>query len=131
MAMKCWRNIKDIILSFYYPYGQFFLVSFPNSGRTWLMYMLEEILKEVGREDLYIEDTHDCSEIITEDGTRQDPELVFRFTDRFRYLRGKVIFLARDPRDIITSNFHQGTSRLKLNRGIYSCICADKYRGNQ
>ncbi len=111
--MKWWRNIKDIVLSFYYPPGQFFLVSFPNSGRTWLMYMLQTILKEVGKEDLYIEDTHDCSEIIIENGTRQDPQLIFKFTDRFRYLRSKVIFLARDPRDIITSNFHQVTNRAK------------------
>ncbi len=111
--MKWWRNIKDIVLSFYYPPGQFFLVSFPNSGRTWLMYMLQTILKEVGKEDLYIEDTHDCSEIIIENGKRQDPQLIFKFTDRFRYLRSKVIFLARDPRDIITSNFHQVTNRAK------------------
>jgi len=111
--MKLWRNIKDIILSFYYPSGQFFLVSYPNSGRTWLMYMIKTILKEVGKEDLYIEDSHDCSEIIIEDGTRQDPTLIFRFTDRYRYIRSRVVFLARDPRDIISSNFHQVTNRAK------------------
>ena len=111
--MKWWRNIKDIALSFYYPSGQFFLVSFPNSGRTWLMYMIKNILKEIGKEDLYIEDTHDGSEIIIEDGTRQNPSLIFNYTDRFRYLRSRVIFLCRDPRDIITSNFHQVTNRAK------------------
>ena len=109
--MKWWRNIKDIALSLYYPSGQVFLVSFPNSGRTWLMYMLKSILKEAGRESIYIEDTHDCSEIIIENGTRQDPHLIFKFTNRFRYLRAKVIFLSRDPRDIIASNFHQVTKR--------------------
>ena len=109
--MKWWRNIKDLVLSFYYPSGQFFLVSFPNSGRTWLMYMLRNILKEAGKENIYIEDTHDCSEIIIENGTRQDPHLIFKFTNRFRYLRAKVIFLSRDPRDIIASNFHQVTKR--------------------
>ena len=62
--MIWWRNIKDLVLSFYYPSGQFFLVSFPNSGRTWLMYMLRSILKEARKENLYIEDTHDTSEII-------------------------------------------------------------------
>ena len=111
--MKWWRNIKDIILSFYYPSGQFFLVSFPNSGRTWLMYMVKNILKEVGKENLHIEDTHDSSEIIIEDGTRENPYLLFNFTDRFRYLRSRVIFLSRDPRDIIASNFHQVTNRAK------------------
>ena len=111
--MRWWRNIKDIALSFFYPSGQIYLVSFPNSGRSWLMYMVRIILKEAGEEDLHIEDTHDCSEIIIEDGTRQDPQLIFRFTDRFRYLRSKVVFLARDPRDIITSNFYQVTNRAK------------------
>ena len=111
--MKWWRNIKDIILSFYYPSDQIFLVSFPNSGRTWLMYMVKKILKKIGKEDLHIEYVHDCSEIIIEDGTRQDPYLIFKFTDRFRYLRSKVIFLARDPRDIVASNFHQVTNRAK------------------
>ena len=111
--MKWWRNIKDIVLSFYYPSGQFFLVSFPNSGRSWLMYMLKGILKEAGKENIYIEDTHDFSEIIIENGTRQDPNLIFNFTNRFRYLRARVIFLARDPRDIITSNFYQVTNRSK------------------
>ena len=77
------------------------------------MYMLKSIVKEAGRENIYIEDTHDCSEIIIENGTRQDPHLIFNFTNRFRYLRAKVIFLARDPRDIITSNFHQVTNRSK------------------
>ena len=74
--MKWWRNIKDIVLSFYYPSGQVFLVSFPNSGRSWLMYMVRTILKEVGEEDLYIEDTHDCSEIIIEDDTNQYDQLI-------------------------------------------------------
>ena len=109
--MKLWRNIKDIVLSIYYPSNQVFLVSFPNSGRTWLMYMIEKILKEVDRENLHIESTHDCSEIIIEDGTRQNPHKLFDFTERFRYLRSRVIFLARDPRDIIASNFHQVTNR--------------------
>lgn len=111
--MKWWRNIKDVVLSFYYPSGQIFLVSFPNSGRTWVMYMLQLILKKLGREDVHICNTHDFSEIIIEDGTRQDPNLLFTFTDRFRYLRGRVIFLARDPRDIISSNFFQVTNRAK------------------
>lgn len=111
--MNFWRNIKDLILSFYYPSGKFFLVSFPNSGRSWLMYMLNRIFDESKIEDLTIEDTHDGSEIIIEDGTRNNPNTLFRFTERYRYCRSKVIFLSRDPRDIITSNFHQVTKRAK------------------
>ena len=41
--MILWRDIKDFVLSFYYPKGQYFLVSFPKTGRTWLIYMLNQI----------------------------------------------------------------------------------------
>ena len=76
--IKIWRNIKDIILSFFYPYGKVYLISFPNSGRSWLMHMLKEILQEIGNSDFEIEATHDCSEIIIEDGTRQNPNIIFK-----------------------------------------------------
>ena len=111
--MRWWRNIKDLVLSLYYPSGHFFLISFPNSGRTWLLYMLKNIMRELGKEDFHIESTHDHSEIIIENGTRTDPNLIFTFTGRFRYIRSKVVFLSRDPRDVITSNFHQVTNRSK------------------
>ena len=109
--------MKDFILSYYYPKGQYFLVSFPKTGRTWLMYMINQI-KEQGnhrlkKEKYFIFKEHDNSEIILEDGTRNNPLDVFKFTSRFRYRRGKVIFLVRDPRDVIVSHFHQVTKRAK------------------
>ena len=82
--MRWWRNIKDLVLSLYYPSGHFFLISFPNSGRTWLLYMLKNIMRELGKEDFHIESTHDHSEIIIENGTRTDPNLIKTFTGRFR-----------------------------------------------
>ena len=123
--MKIWRDIKDFILSYYYPKRQFFLVSFPKTGRTWLMYMINQI-KEQGnhrlkKEKYFIFNEHDNSEIILEDGTRNNPLDVFKFTSRFRYRRGKVIFLVRDPRDVIVSHFHQVTKRAK-NPFIFNSI---------
>ena len=123
--MKIWRDIKDFILSYYYPKRQFFLVSFPKTGRTWLMYMINKI-KEQGnhrlkKEKYFIFKEHDNSEIILEDGTRNNPLDVFKFTSRFRYRRGKVIFLVRDPRDVIVSHFHQVTKRAK-NPFIFNSI---------
>jgi len=123
--MKIWRDIKDFILSYYYPKRQFFLVSFPKTGRTWLMYMINQI-KEQGnhrlkKEKYFIFKEHDNSEIILEDGTRNNPLDVFKFTSRFRYRRGKVIFLVRDPRDVIVSHFHQVTKRAK-NPFIFNSI---------
>ena len=109
--MKFWRNFKDFILSFFYPRNKIYVISFPNSGRTWLKHMLFEIIKELHINELNIEFSHDNSEIIIEDGTRIDPNIIFQYTDRYKYRRAKVIFLCRDPRDIIASNYHQVTKR--------------------
>jgi hypothetical protein len=115
--MKIWRDMKDFILSYYYPKGQYFLVSFPKTGRTWLMHMINQ-LKELSNHPLkhqeqFIFNEHDNSEIIIENGYRNNPLDVFRFTGRNRYRRGKVIFLVRDPRDVVVSHFHQVTKRAK------------------
>ena len=123
--MKLWRDIKDFVLSFYYPKGQYFLVSFPKTGRTWLMYMLNQIqdlsnhpLKESKN---FIFNEHDNSEIIIENGYRNNPKDVFRYTNRFRYRRSKVIFLVRDPRDVVVSHFYQVTKRAK-NPFVFNSI---------
>ena len=44
--MKIWRDIKDFILSYYYPKRQYFLVSFPKTGRTWLMHMINQMKEQ-------------------------------------------------------------------------------------
>ena len=66
--MKLWRDIKDFFLSFYYPKGQYFLLSFPKTGRTWLMHMLNQ-MKDLSTHHLkdeknFIYNQHDNSEII-------------------------------------------------------------------
>lgn len=123
--MKLWRDIKDFVLSFYYPKGQYFLVSFPKTGRTWLIYMLNQI-KDLSNHPLkesksFIFNEHDNSEIIIEDGYRNNPMDVFRYTNRFRYRRSKVIFLVRDPRDVVVSHFYQITKRSK-NPFVFNSI---------
>ena len=115
--MKFWRDIKDFILSYYYPKNQYFLVSFPKTGRTWLYYMLKQMVKQsnhpLKNNKNFIFNEHDNSEIIIENGTRNNPLDVFKFTSRYRYRRGKVLFLVRDPRDVVVSHFHQITKRAK------------------
>ena len=71
--MKLLRNIKDYILSYKYSRDDFFLVSFPKTGRSWLTYMLHNL------DDYFLKmrSTHDLSEIIIENGFRQDPNLMF------------------------------------------------------
>lgn len=111
--MNFWRNFKDFILSFFYPKNKIYVISFPNSGRTWLKHMLFEIFKELDINEINIDFTHDNSDIIIEDGTRFDPNIIFQYTDRYKYRRAKIIFLSRDPRDIIASNYHQVTKRAR------------------
>ena len=110
--MNFWRNIKDFILSYEYSNNQSFLVSFPKAGRSWLIYMLDQIQEKM-HTNVCVLATHDMSEIIIENGTRQDPTILFNFTGRFRYRRSKVLILVRDPRDIIVSHFYQVTKRAK------------------
>lgn len=118
--MLFWRNIKDFILSFTYPVNQSFLVSFPKTGRTWLLHMITQIQNR-SNTNIRIQDTHDMSEIIIENGFRQDPHILFNFINRFYYRRSKVLFLVRDPRDVIVSHFYQVTNRAK-NPFIFSSI---------
>jgi hypothetical protein len=123
--MKFWRDIKDFILSYYYPKNQYFLVSFPKTGRTWLNYMLKQMVKQsnhpLKNNENFIFNEHDNSEIIIENGTRNNPLDVFKFTSRKRYRRGKVLFLVRDPRDVVVSHFHQVTKRAK-NPFVFNSI---------
>lgn len=125
--MKVWRNIKDIILSYYLPKNDYVLVSFPKVGRTWLKFMMNKIYAELNESanknsinlsehagDLpVLKDTHDWSEIIIENGYRPNPEFLFKFNKRYQYHRSKVVFLVRDPRDTIVSHYHQVTKRTK------------------
>jgi len=110
--MLFWRYLKDYLLSYTYKNNQVFLVSFPKTGRTWLSYMLDQIEAKSGKEINYLK-THDFSEIVIESGKKQNPSLIFKYVKRYFYRRAKVIFLVRDPRDVIVSHFHQITKRTK------------------
>ena len=85
--MKFWRNIKDFILSFYYPSGKCFLVSFPKTGQTWLMFMLDKYFNKINSKISMPEKTHDCSEIILENGIRIDENYIYKYTDRYKDIR--------------------------------------------
>jgi len=97
--------------------NQYFLVSFPKTGRTWLLHMINQ-MKELSNQpsdtlDNFIFNEHDRSEIIIENGFRNNPNDIFKYTGRLRYRRSSVIFLVRDPRDVIVSHYHQVTKRAK------------------
>ena len=109
------EGYKGFYTFLFYPKNQYFLVSFPKTGRTWLNYMIKQMVKQsnhpLKNNENFIFNEHDNSEIIIENGTRNNPLDVFKFTSRKRYRRGKVLFLVRDPRDVVVSHFHQVTKR--------------------
>ena len=123
--MNLCRDVKDFILSYKYPKNQYFLVSFPKTGRTWLLHMINQ-MKELSNQssdtlDNFIFNEHDSSEIIIENGFRNNPNDIFKYTGRLRYRRSNVIFLVRDPRDVIVSHYHQVTKRAK-NPFVFNSI---------
>ncbi len=100
-----------------------FIISFPKCGRTWLCCMLGKamalhfnILDEncINLEGLarecpempYIKPTHDENPHL-----KIPSELI---ADKLQYRGKKVILLIRDVRDVLVSNFFQGTKREKF-----------------
>ena len=108
--MSFYRDFKDFILSYDYDLDKNFVISFPKTGRTWLRHMIDEMIKK-STYNLDVTFTHDHSEIITEDGVRNDTKLIFNHIRRKRYKRARVIFLVRNPKDVVVSHYHQITKR--------------------
>jgi hypothetical protein len=92
------------------------LVSFPKSGRTWLRVMLDAA-------GLSIDYTHDFS---GHRGQRHFSELG---GDKSGYQDRRVIFLVRDPRDVVVSGYFQATKRLGVYEGPISEFIRDPKHG--
>jgi hypothetical protein len=115
-----------------------YIISFPNSGRTWLRVLIGKALCEkFGFSDEILVDTykatskagilrtqfiHDYSSIIEGYSYRELP------TDKSEYAGKKIIFLVRDIRDILVSHYFQATKRVgSFNGNISDFIRHDKY----
>jgi hypothetical protein len=127
---QLFRRYYDLVVDAY-------LISYPKCGRTWLRLMLGKVLVshfELKENDLIdieqlaaknariprIQVTHDSSPHL-----KRPDELE---TDKRRYRGKKVIFLVRDPRDVIISNYFQATKRDKYFQGdISSFIRHNRY----
>ena len=100
-------------------------ISFPKSGRTWVRYMLNTL----GVDDA-IDFQHDGFEF--NDGAK--PILDFDLNTRLKKYgkRDKVVYLERDPRDVMVSFFHQITGRFRdyfAYEGDLSAFVRDDYFG--
>ncbi len=105
------------------------MLSFPKSGSTWLRLMLADALirhydlPESSRTILVQEicekypglpnlrQSHPFAPILLENGYQPDPALVFQIRRLPLSRRARVLHLARDPRDVVVSYFHQVTLR--------------------
>jgi len=109
-------NTMNILLnalkSFLISNKKFVVVSFPKSGRTWLRVMLDRL-------NIRLKYTHDRA-----DDLRQ---LSYRDlgTDKSKYKKKKVIFLTRDPRDTLVSDYFQVTKRFNIYNGTISEFLRD------
>ncbi|MDJ0729741.1 MAG: sulfotransferase domain-containing protein [Crocosphaera sp.] len=108
-----------------------YLVSFPKSGRTWLCFMLSEMLIkaydiELEKSTVHLNkltkkyhqlpriiETHEDSMLTNEQGKNCDIERLFIYGGRLKYLNNKVILLVRDPRDVVVSHYYQIKNRVK------------------
>jgi len=83
---------------------RFRVVSYPNSGRTWLRTMFADL-------DAYPRFTHAGSKF----RLHHPPERVCEGMQRYR--RFKILFVYRDPKDTVASNYFQVTRKDRYWRG--------------
>lgn len=109
------------------PKPEYYLVSYPKSGRTWLRMMIGsaalhhlrlehndptdlETFARRSKDFPTIRITHDAeSSNLSPDQIRFRPKL---------YRQSKVLFLARDPRDVLASFFHHQKNRRAFDSGM-------------
>lgn len=113
--------------------NQYYIISYPKSGRTWLRLLIAKVLQvrfglKVKREDFFeiqlfssynkavpsIVVDHYPDGQTTWSGRMEDLKRLLK-----RYASSKVIFLVRDPRDVVVSHFFQDTKRPKKNPELF------------
>jgi hypothetical protein len=92
------------------------VVSFPKSGRTWLRVLLGKLLSErygkqftIELEELADENTP-CIYMTHDEADKPNKPLS---KNKRKYWNKKVLFLVRDPRDVVISYYFQQTKRTK------------------
>ena len=98
------------------------VLSFPKSGRTWLRAILGK----------YLELTYGIVFTTEFDDFARDKLPKIKFThnlQRMSYFSGKIIFLTRDPRDVVVSYYYQKKYRDKTYSGTMSDFIRDKKYG--
>ncbi len=117
------------------------VISYPNSGRTWLRVLLGKALCDqygLGEHFRFIFDSLKVTAAAglptmdyTHDGTRLSQAKHFEDleTDKSRYQDKKVILLLRDPRDLVVSCYFQASRMRNLYEGSLSDFIRDDHYG--
>ncbi|NEN88672.1 MAG: sulfotransferase domain-containing protein [Okeania sp. SIO3H1] len=109
--------------------SDFFLISFPKCGRTWLRLMLGRVLqthfKLKNTNLLELDKLRQLDPDIPKIWVSHDDEPQWKnpeelITSKAEYQEKRVIFLVRDPRDAIVSNYYQKTKRRLAYNGSLS-----------
>ncbi|MEX0660705.1 MAG: sulfotransferase domain-containing protein [Candidatus Woykebacteria bacterium] len=106
------------------------LISYPKCGRTWLRLLIGKIIEfeyKINSEDPSdLEDVYMvCKQnnitipliIVSHDDNPQWKSAENIETDKKKYKHKKVVFLVRDPRDVIVSSFYQKKYRKQAYKG--------------
>jgi len=106
------------------------VVSYPKSGRTWLRVLLGKALcEQAGLDDRNVLDEATLARatglrriFYTHDGSANRHALHWQELDpdKRRYRHKRVLFLARDPRDVVVSAYFQATRRRDRFEGSLS-----------
>jgi hypothetical protein len=142
-ALMDWKvlesYLKTYFLSRFYPtHPEAYVVSYPKCGRTWLRVMLQKYLLLEGclledmhdkfvlgnRERQFVKFEHDQSNWVP--APLKIDQLSFNAN---RYSDRRVIFLVRDPRDILVSSWYHLKFRESIYRGDLSTFIRDDLVG--
>jgi hypothetical protein len=109
--------------------ADFFLLSFPKCGRTWLRLMVGRALAlrlDLENLDLMeLERMHKVSPAVPRISVTHDDDPQWKTAGQLlraktEYRGKRVVLLVRDPRDVVVSNYFQKTRRRKDYRGDLS-----------
>jgi hypothetical protein len=120
------------------PEARVYFISYPKSGRTWLRVMIGRALQElIGLDELEMleEGRIVASDLMqptffTHDGSSHTVGRRWQDLDpdKSPYRGRKVVYITRDPRDVVVSCFFQSTRRKSLFAGTISdFIRSDNY----
>lgn len=109
--------------------SEFFLISYPKCGRTWLRLMLGRVFQtHFGLTDTNLLELHELGQLhpnipkiwVSHDDKPQWKKPEELVISKEEYKDKKVILLVRDPRDVVVSNYFQKTKRREAYDGNLS-----------